>query len=97
MVRLWLSHHGHAAKRLDGVCLLPRHVLSEHLLLFYCFIYLFFPGEDDPQVAEVLFNLSAVVGAQSGRLEETQVLLRRCLEAQKRLHGPGRVPLGLGR
>lgn len=46
-------------------------------------------GPGDPQVAEVLFNLSAVVGAQKGRLGETEVLLHRCLEAQKQLHGDG--------
>lgn len=46
-------------------------------------------SQDDPRIAEVLFNLSAVVGAQRGRLGETENILRRCLEAQERLHGPG--------
>lgn len=44
---------------------------------------------DDPRVAEVLFNLSAVVGGQRGRLGETENILHRCLEAQRRLHGVG--------
>ncbi|CAM9747669.1 unnamed protein product, partial [Hapterophycus canaliculatus] len=44
---------------------------------------------DDPRFAEVLFNLSAVVGGQRGRLGETENILHRCLEAQKRLHGVG--------
>ena len=48
-------------------------------------------GPGDPQIAEVLFNLSAVVGAQKGRLAETEVLLHRCLEAQKQLHGDGEL------
>lgn len=48
-----------------------------------------FSGEGDPEVAEVLFNLSAVVGAQEGRLGETEALLHRCLGAQKMLHGSG--------
>lgn len=44
---------------------------------------------DDPRIAEVLFNLSAVVGGQRGRLGETENILHRCLEAQRRLHGVG--------
>lgn len=43
----------------------------------------------DPRFAEVLFNLSAVVGGQRGRLGETENILHRCLEAQKRLYGMG--------
>lgn len=46
-------------------------------------------GDGDPQVAEVLFNLAAVVGAQRERLGETEALLHRCLDAQRRLHDPG--------
>lgn len=44
---------------------------------------------EDPRIAEVLFNLSAVVGAQRGRLADTETILHRCLEAQKRMHGLG--------
>lgn len=44
---------------------------------------------DDPRIAEVLFNLSAVVGGQRGRLGETENILHRCLEAQRQLHGVG--------
>ncbi|CAM9794968.1 unnamed protein product, partial [Pylaiella littoralis] len=44
---------------------------------------------DDPRIAEVLFNLSAVVGGQRGRLGETENILQRCLDAQKRLYGLG--------
>ena len=59
-------------------------------------LYLVMPLPLDPlkrkwwsKVAEVLFNLSAVIGAQEGRLHESEVLLTRCLEAQKTIHGPG--------
>lgn len=72
-------------------CFLPS---ARNLRLFFvCALFppFLFLGEDDPQVAEVLFNLSAVVGAQNDRLEETEELLHRCLEAQKRLHGPGTI------
>lgn len=48
---------------------------------------------DDPRIAEVLFNLSAVVGGQRGRLGETENILHRCLDAQKRLHGVGEFGL----
>lgn len=44
---------------------------------------------DDPRIAEVLFNLSSVVGGQRGRLGETENILHRCLDAQKRLYGLG--------
>lgn len=40
------------------------------------------------KVAEVLFNLATVVGAQNGRLQETESYLNRCLQVHKALHGP---------